>query len=45
MKLHVKIARAEDLQQFRFPINLLTVDSKNKIELYHLKIGIVAYHH
>ena len=32
---HVTIARREDLQQFRFPISLLTIDSKKQIELYH----------
>jgi len=34
---HVKIARAKDLQQFRFPIDLLTIDSKKQIELYYSK--------
>lgn len=32
---HVLVSRSEDLQRFRFPIKLLTVDSKKKIELYH----------
>ena len=34
---HVKIARERDLQQFRFPIELLTIDSQQQIELYHSK--------
>lgn len=34
---HVRIARAKDLQQFRFPIKLLTLDSRKQIELYHSK--------
>ena len=34
---HVKIARAKDLQQFRFPVKLLTIDSRKQIELYHSK--------
>ena len=34
---HVKIAREKDLQQFRFPIELLTIDSQQQIELYHSK--------
>lgn len=32
---HVTIERAEDLQKFKFPINLLTIDSQKEIELYH----------
>ena len=32
---HVTIARAEDLQRFKFPIHLLTIDSQKEIELYH----------
>jgi len=34
---HVKIARSKDLQQFRFPIELLTIDTQKQIELYHSK--------
>ena len=34
---HVKIARSKDLQQFRFPINLLTIDTQKQIELYFSK--------
>ena len=34
---HVLFARAEDLQQFRFPVELLTLDSQKLIELYHNK--------
>lgn len=32
---HVTIARDKDLQQFRFKIDLLTIDSQKQIELYH----------
>ena len=32
---HVIIARDKDLQQFRFKIDLLTIDSQKQIELYH----------
>ena len=32
---HIKIARSSDLQQFRFEIDLLTIDSQKQIELYH----------
>ena len=32
---HVRIARSEDLQQFRFKIESLTIDSQKQIELYH----------
>ena len=34
---HVLFARAEDLQQFRFSVELLTLDSQKLIELYHNK--------
>lgn len=34
---HVRVARDKDLQQFRFKIDLLTIDSKKQIELYHSK--------
>jgi len=34
---HVRIARAEDLQQFRLKIDSLTIDSQKQIELYHSK--------
>lgn len=34
---HVRIARSEDLQQFRFKIDSLTLDSQKQIELYHSK--------
>ena len=34
---HVKIARSKDLQQFRFPIKLLTIDAQKQIELYFSK--------
>jgi hypothetical protein len=34
---HVTVAREKDLQQFRFKINFLTIDSKKQIELYHSK--------
>lgn len=32
---HIRVARAKDLQQFRFKIDLLTIDSQKQIELYH----------
>ena len=32
---HVTIERGEDLQRFKFPISLLTIDSQKEIELYH----------
>jgi len=32
---HVRIARDKDLQQFRFKIEALTIDSQKQIELYH----------
>lgn len=32
---HVLFARAEDLQQFRFGVDLLTLDSQKLVELYH----------
>lgn len=32
---HVLFARESDLQQFRFPTDMLTVDSKKLVELYH----------
>lgn len=32
---HIKIARSKDLQQFRFKIDMLTIDSQKQIELYH----------
>ena len=32
---HVRIARDEDLQQFRFRIDALTIDTQKQIELYH----------
>jgi hypothetical protein len=32
---HVLFARSEDLQQFRFPVSLLTLDSQKLVELYH----------
>lgn len=32
---HVTVARAEDLQKFRFEISLLTLESQKEIELYH----------
>ena len=32
---HVLVSRTEDLQHFRFPISLLTIDSQKQIELYH----------
>ena len=32
---HVLFARAYDLQQFRFPVDLLTLDSQKLVELYH----------
>lgn len=32
---HVLFARASDLQQFRFPVDLLTLDSQKLVELYH----------
>jgi len=31
---HVRIARNQDLQQFRFKIDLLTIDTQKQIELY-----------
>ena len=31
---HVRIARNQDLQQFRFEIDLLTIDTQKQIELY-----------
>ena len=34
---HVRVARNKDLQQFRFKIDLLTIDSRKQIELYHSK--------
>lgn len=34
---HVLIAREEDLQRFRLAINLLTIDTKKQVELYHSK--------
>ena len=34
---HVRIARSEDLQQFRFKIDLLTLDTQKQIELYFSK--------
>lgn len=34
---HVRIARSEDLQQFRFQIDLLTIDTQKQIELYFSK--------
>ena len=34
---HVRIARSEDLQQFRFKIDALTIDTQKQIELYHSK--------
>ena len=34
---HVRVARDKDLQQFRFPLKLLTIDSKKQVELYHSK--------
>ena len=34
---HVVIQRTEDLQQFRFKIDMLTKDSQKQIELYHSK--------
>ena len=34
---HVRIARNKDLQQFRFKIEALTIDSQKQIELYHLE--------
>lgn len=34
---HVLFARASDLQQFRFEVELLTLDSQKLIELYHNK--------
>lgn len=32
---HLLFARAKDLQQFRFPVKLLTLDSQKLVELYH----------
>ena len=32
---HVVISRSKDLQQFRFKIDQLTIDSQKQIELYH----------
>ena len=32
---HVLFARASDLQHFRFPVELLTLDSQKLVELYH----------
>ena len=32
---HLTLARSKDLQQFRFKIDLLTIDSQKEIELYH----------
>lgn len=32
---HALFARASDLQQFRFPVDLLTLDSQKLVELYH----------
>ena len=32
---HLLFARSKDLQQFRFPVNLLTLDSQKLVELYH----------
>mgnify|MGYP001411359748 CR=1 FL=1 len=34
---HVRIAKDKDLQQFRFKIEALTIDSQKQIELYHSK--------
>ena len=34
---HVLLARSEDLQRFRVSVNLLTIDSRKQIELYHSK--------
>jgi len=34
---HIVIARASDLQQFRFKISMLTKDSQKQVELYHSK--------
>jgi hypothetical protein len=34
---HITVARDKDLQKFRFKIDLLTIDSKKQIELYHSK--------
>ena len=34
---HVLFARASDLQHFRFPVNIMTLDSQKLIELYHNK--------
>ena len=34
---HVLFARAKDLQQFRFSVEILTLDSQKLIELYHNK--------
>ena len=34
---HIRVARNKDLQQFRFPIKLLTKDSQKQIELYFSK--------
>lgn len=34
---HIRVARDKDLQQFRFPIKLLTIDSRKQVELYHSK--------
>lgn len=32
---HLLFTRAKDLQQFRFPVSLLTLDSQKLVELYH----------